>query len=260
MRIASFNINGIKARLPALLAWLEQSAPDIALLQELKSTDETVPREDIEALGYAVETHGQKSFNGVAILSKHPLEDVSRGLPGDEDDGQARWIEATISGGEGAVRVCGLYAPNGNPAPGPKYDYKRAWMARAAARAAALLALEMPVVMAGDWNAIPEPRDAAAPENWVEDALFLAETRADWRRILHQGWHDATRETSQAGGLYTFWDYQRGAWARDDGIRIDHALLSPEAADRLTGAGIDRETRGGEKPSDHAPVWVELRL
>jgi len=260
MRIACFNINGIKARLPALLAWLEETAPDVALLQELKSADDAVPRDEIEALGYAIETHGQKGFNGVAILSKRPLEDIARGLPGDPADAQARWIEATVTGGTGAVRVCGLYAPNGNPAPGPKYDYKRAWMARLEARAAALLALEMPVVMAGDWNTIPEARDAADPEAWTDDALFLPETRADWRRVLHQGWHDATRETSQTGGLYTFWDYQRGAWERDHGIRIDHALLSPEAADRLTGAGIDRAVRGREKPSDHVPVWVELTL
>jgi len=260
MRIASFNINGIKARLPALLDWLETSAPDVVLLQELKSGDAAVPREAIEALGYTLETHGQKGFNGVAILSKLPLEDVARGLPGDDDDEQARWIEATVSTGADALRLAGLYAPNGNPAPGPKFDYKLAWMARAEARAEALLALEMPVVMAGDWNVIPEPRDAADPDDWTDDALFLPESRAAWRRILHRGWHDATREVCQTGGIYTFWDYQRGAWERDRGIRIDHALLSPQAADRLTGAGIDRAVRGGEKPSDHVPVWVGLEL
>ncbi len=260
MRIATFNVNGIKARLAQLTGWLEETAPDIVVLQELKSLDEGVPREPIEALGYHLETHGQKGFNGVAILSKRPLEDVSRGLPGDEADEQARWIEATVSGEGAAVRVCGLYLPNGNPAPGPKFDYKLAWMARLEARARALLAEEMPVVMAGDYNVIPEPRDAANPAHWEGDALFLPESRAAWRRILHLGFHDATRETCQEGGRYTFWDYQRGAWQKDDGIRIDHLLLSPQAADRLAAAGIYREMRGREKPSDHVPVWVELRL
>ena len=260
MRIATFNINGIRARLGALTDWLAETAPDVALLQELKSEDKGVPRDEIEALGYTVETHGQKGFNGVAILSKLPLEDVCRGLPGDDGDDQARWIEATVSTAEGALRLAGLYAPNGNPAPGPKYDYKRGWMTRAEARARELLALEMPVVMAGDWNTIPEPRDAANPDNWLDDALFLPETRSDWRRILNLGWHDATREATQGDGVYTFWDYQRGAWSRDDGIRIDHAFLSPKAADRMTGAGIDKAVRGREKPSDHVPVWVELAL
>ncbi|MEO0625072.1 MAG: exodeoxyribonuclease III [Pseudomonadota bacterium] len=260
MRIASFNINGIKARLPQLLAWLEETAPDIALLQELKSVDEGVPREPIEALGYHVETHGQKGFNGVAVLSKRPIEDVSRGLPGDDSDEQARWIEATVSGETGAVRVCGLYLPNGNPAPGPKYDYKLAWMARLETHAAQLLAEEMPVVLAGDYNVIPEPRDAANPQNWEGDALYRPESRAAWRRILHLGFHDATREVTQADGVYSFWDYQAGAWQKDNGIRIDHLLLSPQAADRMTGAGIDRLMRAREKPSDHVPVWVELEV
>lgn len=260
MRIASFNINGIKARLGALLAWLEETAPDVAVLQELKSMDANVPREPIEALGYHLETHGQKSFNGVAILSKRPLEDVRRGLPGDETDEQARWIEATVSGEGGAVRIAGLYLPNGNPVPGPKYDYKLAWMARLEAHARSLLAEEMPLVMAGDYNVIPEPRDAARPEVWTEDALFLPETRAAWQRIVNLGFHDATRETIQEPGIYTFWDYQRGAWQKDDGIRIDHLLLSPQAADRLRAAGIDREMRGREKPSDHVPVWVDLEI
>ncbi len=260
MRIASFNINGVKARIAALTGWLEETAPDIAVLQELKSVDEAVPREPIEALGYHLETHGQKSFNGVAILSKRPVEDVVRGLPGDEADEQARWIEATVSGDGGALRVCGLYLPNGNPAPGPKYAYKLAWMDRLEARARELLAEEMPLVLAGDYNVIPEPRDAARPEAWEGDALFLPESRAAWRRILHLGFHDATREVTQEPGAFTFWDYQRGAWQKDDGIRIDHLLLSPEAGDRLTAAGIDREMRGREKPSDHAPVWVELAL
>ena len=260
MHIATFNINGIRARLPALLDWLRESAPDVVVLQELKSVDAGVPRDEIESLGYTVETHGQKGFNGVAILSKPPLEDIVRGLPGDEADEQARWIEATVAGDSGVVRICGLYAPNGNPAPGPKYAYKLDWMARMEARARDLLAEEIPVVLAGDYNVIPEARDAANPQAWIGDALFLPDTRAAWRRIVHLGFHDATREVDQGSGTYTFWDYQRGAWNRDDGIRIDHALLSPEAADRLRGAGVDRAVRGGEKPSDHVPVWVEVAV
>jgi exodeoxyribonuclease-3 len=260
MRIATYNINGIKARIEALTDWLGETSPDVAVLQEIKSVDEGFPREPIEALGYTVETHGQKGFNGVAILSKLPLEDVSRGLPGDDDDEQARWIEGTVIGDKGAVRVCGLYLPNGNPAPGPKYDYKLAWMERLKARAEALLATEEPALMAGDYNVIPEPRDAKRPEAWVKDALFLPETRAAWRRIVNPGFHDATREVTQGDGVYTFWDYQGGAWQKDDGIRIDHLLLTPQAADRLTGAGIDKHVRSREKPSDHVPVWIELDL
>ena len=259
MRIATFNINGVKARIGALSDWLTESAPDVALLQEIKSVDEGFPREHFEDMGYRVETHGQKGFNGVAILSKLPLEDISRGLPGDEDDEQARWIEATVIG-EKAVRVCGLYLPNGNPAPGPKYDYKLAWMARLERRAQALLAEEMPALMAGDYNVIPQDEDAARPEAWREDALFRPETRAAWRRIVHLGLTDAFRARTQGGGHYSFWDYQAGAWDRNNGIRIDHFLLSPGAADRLRDCRIDREVRGGEKPSDHVPVWVELDL
>jgi exodeoxyribonuclease-3 len=262
MKIASFNINGIKARLPALLEWLAEAAPDVALLQEIKSVDEAFPRDEIEALGYNVETHGQKSFNGVAILSKHPIEDVARGLPGDKDDDQARWIEGTVIGARDAVRVCGLYLPNGNPAhppeSRPKFDYKLAWMARLEARARKLMMSEEIAIMAGDYNVIPEPRDAENPSNWLDDALFLPESRAAFRRIVHLGFHDAIRETSQGDHLYTFWDYQRGAWERNDGIRIDHLLLTPQAADRLTGAGIDSTLRGRDKPSDHVPVWVTL--
>jgi len=260
MKIATFNINGIKARLPALLEWLAEAAPDVALLQEIKSVDEAFPHEEIEGLGYNVATHGQKSFNGVAILSKLPLEDVSRGLPGDHSDDQARWIEATVTGDKGTIRVCGLYLPNGNPAPGPKFDYKLAWMARLEARARELLAAEEPALMAGDYNVIPWARDAENPESWVTDALFLPESRAAWRRIVNFGFHDATRETSQADHAYTFWDYQRGAWERNDGIRIDHILLTPQAADRLTASGIDSTLRGRDKPSDHVPVWVDLDL
>ncbi|MBC7153832.1 MAG: exodeoxyribonuclease III [Rhodobacteraceae bacterium] len=257
MRIATFNINGVKARLPALLDWLRTSGPDVALLQEIKSVDAAFPHEAFADLGYNIETHGQKGFNGVAILSKYPLEDVVRGLPGDAGDEQARWIEATVVGAR-AVRVCGLYLPNGNPAPGPKYNYKLAWMDRLEARARDLLASEEPVVMAGDYNVIPQPEDAARPEAWREDALFLPETRAAFRRLLYLGFTDAFRATTPGPGHYTFWDYQAGAWEKNNGIRIDHALLSPQAADLLLSCRIEAAMRAGEKPSDHVPVWVEL--
>ena len=259
MRIATFNINGIKARAPALCDWLDETRPDVALLQEIKSVDEAFPRQLFEDRGYNVETHGQKGFNGVAILSKLPLEDVSRGLPGDDDDDQARWIEATVIG-DRALRLCGLYLPNGNPAPGPKYEYKLAWMERMQARAAQLLRLEEPALMAGDCNVIPQAEDAARPEAWKTDALFLPESRAALRRIENLGFTDAFRVRNPGPGHYTFWDYQAGAWNRNDGIRIDHVLLNPQAADLLTDSGIDSEYRGREKPSDHVPLWVELAL
>lgn len=259
MKIATFNINGIKARINALPAWLDQAAPDVVVLQEIKSVDEAFPRDIFEERGYNVETHGQKSFNGVAILSKLPLEDVQRGLPGDESDEQARWIEATVVGKQ-AIRVCGLYLPNGNPAPGPKYDYKLAWMQRLHSRAQELLRDEMPAMMAGDYNVIPQDEDAKRPEAWTEDALARPETRAAFRRILALGFTDAFRARVQAPGHYSFWDYQAGAWNRNDGIRIDHLLLTPQAADLLTDCGIDSDIRGHEKPSDHVPVWVDLDL
>ena len=260
MKIASFNINGVKARLPALLDWLKTAEPDVAVLQEIKSIDENFPRMEIEDLGYNVETHGQKSFNGVAILSKRPIEDVTRGLPGDDDDEQARWIEATISGDGAAVRVCGLYLPNGNPAPGPKYDYKLAWMERLHARAEELLATEEIALMAGDYNVIPQAEDVHDPSRWVDDALYLPETRAAFRRLLSLGLTDAFRALNAAPGAYTFWDYQGGAWRKDEGIRIDHFLLTPQAADRLRACEIDKGPREGEKPSDHTPIWVELDI
>lgn len=259
MKIASFNINGIKARAQALPAWLDDAQPDIVLLQEIKSQNEVFPREMFEDRGYNVETHGQKSFNGVAILSKLPLEDVSRGLPGDDDDTQARWIEATVVG-KTALRICGLYLPNGNPVPGPKFDYKLGWMERLRARAADLLAAEEPALMAGDYNIIPQPEDAARPEAWREDALFRPESRAAFQRIVNLGLTDAFRARQPGPGHYTFWDYQAGAWNRNDGIRIDHFLLTPQAADLLLDVGIDKEIRGYEKPSDHVPIWVELDL
>ena len=258
MKIATFNINGIKARIEALSDWLGEFQPDVALLQEIKSVDEGFPRAHFEDMGYRVETHGQKGFNGVAILSKLPLEDVARGLPGDESDEQARWIEASVIGDTHAVRVCGLYLPNGNPAPGPKYDYKLAWMARMEAHAKSLLAQEMPLVMAGDYNVIPQDEDAAKPEAWRADALALPQSRAAFRRIVNLGFTEAIRARTQAPGLYSFWDYQAGAWDRNNGIRIDHLLLSPQAADLMQDAGIEKDVRGREKPSDHVPVWVDL--
>ena len=257
MKIVTWNINGIKARLDNLLVWLKDSDPDIVCLQEIKSVDEAFPRAEIEALGYHVETHGQKGFNGVALLSKQRFDEVNRGLPGDDADEQARWIEATVVGAT-AVRLCGLYLPNGNPAPGPKYDYKLSWMARMKARAGALLESEMPVVMAGDYNVIPQAEDAARPEVWREDALFLPESRAAFRRLLNLGFTEAIRATDPRPGIYTFWDYQAGAWEKNNGIRIDHLLLSPQAADLMTDAGIDKGVRGRDKPSDHVPVWIEL--
>lgn len=260
MRIASFNINGVKARLPALLQWLEEASPDVALLQEIKSVDEGFPREPVEDLGYNIETHGQKGFNGVAILSKRPIEDVSRGLPGDPEDEQARWIEATISGETRAVRVCGLYLPNGNPTPGPKYDYKLAWMERLQARAEELIASEEIALMAGDYNVIPQAEDVHNPDQWTDDALYLPQTRAAWRRLLALGYTEAFRALNTAPLNYTFWDYQAGAWNKNNGIRIDHFLLTPQAADLLLDCQIDKKPRAGEKPSDHTPIWVDLDL
>jgi len=257
MIIATYNINGIKARLNALTKWLEMRKPDVAILQEIKSVDENFPREHFEDMGYQVETHGQKSFNGVAILSKLPLEDIRRGLPGDDRAEQARWIEATAMGGK-AGRICGLYLPNGNPVPGPKYDYQLAWMERMEARARQLLEFEEPFLMAGDYNIIPQPEDAKRPEAWMEDALFRPESRAAWRRLLNLGFTDALRARNGAPETYSFWDFQGGAWNRNDGIRIDHFLLSSECADMLEDCQIDAEIRGHEKPSDHVPVWVKL--
>ena len=259
MKIASFNINGIKARAAALPEWLDEAQPDVVVLQEIKSVDEAFPRDMLEERGYNVETHGQKSFNGVAILSKLPLEDVTRGLPGDDEDDQARWIEATVVGDDMALRVCGLYLPNGNPVPGPKYDYKLAWMSRLQARAEALLAEETPFLLAGDYNIIPQAEDAAKPDSWREDALFRPESRAAWRRLVNLGLTDAFRARTQGPGHYSFWDYQAGAWNRNNGIRIDHFLLSPIVADRLRDCQIDRDVRGRDKPSDHVPIWVECR-
>lgn len=257
MRIATFNINGVRARLEAVAAWLDEAQPDVALIQEIKSADEAFPADVFEDRGYNLATHGQKGFNGVAILSKLPLEDVRRGLPGGDGDDQARWIEATVTG-ERALRLCCLYLPNGNPAPGPKFDYKLAWMERMRARVREILAEEVPAVFAGDYNIIPQAEDAARPEAWREDALFRPESRAAFRRLVHLGLTEAFRTLHPGPGHYSFWDYQGAAWDRNDGIRIDHHLLTPQAADLLQGAWIERDLRGRERPSDHVPVWIDL--
>jgi len=258
MRIATFNINGIKARLPRLLEWLGERQPDIACLQELKTSDETFPEADIRAAGYGAIWHGQKGFNGVAILARgvDPVE-TTRGLPDDPDPSHSRYLEATVNG----VTIASIYLPNGNPVPGPKFDYKLAWMEQLHVRAAALWVSETPVVLAGDYNVIPTPGkdDVFSERAMASDALTQPESRAAFRRLLHAGWTDALRAVHPSGQLYTFWDYQAGAWQRDAGFRIDHLLLSPAAADRLVDAGVDKAYRGREKASDHAPTWITLR-
>tara|TARA_B110000003_G_scaffold145703_1_gene146666 strand:- start:5148 stop:5927 length:780 start_codon:yes stop_codon:yes gene_type:complete len=259
LKIATYNINGIKARLPRILEWLDEAKPDVVLLQEIKSVDENFPRMEFEDKGYIVETHGQKSFNGVAILSKFPLEDIRRGLPGDDTDEQARWIEATVMSST-PIKVCGLYLPNGNPVPGPKYDYKISWMERLFIRAIELINLEEPALMAGDYNVIPQEEDASTPENWTNDALFLAKTRAAYQKIINLGFTDAFRCRNPQPMNYTFWDFQAGAWNKNEGIRIDHFLLNPHCADLLKECEIDRYMRGREKPSDHVPIWVGLNI
>jgi exodeoxyribonuclease-3 len=252
VRVATFNINGINARRPRLDEWLAATSPDVACLQEIKT--ETFPAADYEADGWHIAWAGQKGFNGVAILSRHPLEEVSRALPGDDADQQARWLEARIAG----LHIACIYLPNGNPAPGPKFDYKLAWMERLRARARDLLTAEVPTILAGDWNVCPTDHDVARPEAMAEDALCLPESRQAYRAILAQGWTEAIRARFPHDEVYTFWDYQAGAWAKNWGLRIDHLLLSPAAADRMTDAGIDRDMRAAEKASDHVPVWVEL--
>lgn len=259
MKIASFNVNSINTRLTRALDWAKREKPDAVVLQEIKCVDEKFPAEAFEDLGYNVAVHGQKTYNGVALLSKFPIDDVKKGLPGDKDDDQARYIEALICPSHHApVRLCGLYLPNGNPAPGPKYDYKLAWMKRLKRRAKALLADEEAFILAGDFNVIPQEEDAHNPKAWLGDALFLPESRAAFREIVNLGLTDAILQVKGPGAHFTFWDYQGGAWEKDNGIRIDHMLLSPQAADRLKDAGIDRKERGKEKPSDHVPVWVEI--
>ena len=255
MKIATFNINGIGARLPRLLEWLAEASPDVACLQEIKCMGEKFPVPEINEAGYHVLVSGQKGFNGVAILSKREATETRRGLPGDDTDEHARYLEAEVDG----VRVASIYLPNGNPQPGPKFDYKLAWMARLDAHARALWALETPVVLAGDYNVIPTDDDLFSVCAMANDALVQPESRAAFRRLINAGWTDAIRTRFPTGPMYTFWDYQAGAWPRDAGFRIDHLLLSPPAADRLANAGIDRHVRGQERASDHVPVWVELR-
>ncbi|HQS47945.1 MAG TPA: exodeoxyribonuclease III, partial [Xanthobacteraceae bacterium] len=258
MRIATWNVNSIRQRLDHAVRWLGEAQPDVVCLQEIKCQTEAFPREPFEALGYNVSVHGQKTFNGVAMLSKLPLEDVTHGLAGNEEDVQARFIEAVISTKGGAVRVCCLYLPNGNPVGTEKYPYKLNFMERLHAFAADRLALEEPLLLCGDFNVIPAEADAADPSAWVNDALFLPQTREAFRALTHLGLVDAVRATSDSAKLYSFWDYQAGAFQRDLGIRIDHLLLSPQAADTLIAAGIDKHVRAWEKPSDHVPVWVDL--
>lgn len=255
MRIASFNINGVKARLPRLLEWLDETRPTVACLQEIKSQDEGFPAEEFEKIGYRAIWHGQKGFNGVAILADGaaPVE-TQRTLPGDSEDEHARYLEAEVNG----VRIACIYLPNGNPVPGPKFDYKLAWMDRLRARMAHLWALEIPVAVVGDYNVIPEDKDVWAPAAMAADALMQPQSRDAFARLLGDGWTDAIDTLNPRGGVWTFWDYQAGAWQRDHGFRIDHLLLSPDLADRMTAAGVDKAYRGREKASDHAPVWVEI--
>lgn len=256
MRIATFNVNGISSRLPALLEWLEEKQPDVACLQELKAPHEKFPEEALNDVGYQAIWHGQKSWNGVAILARGttPVE-VGRGLAGDPEDEQSRYIEAAVDG----VLIACLYLPNGNPAPGPKFDYKLRWFERFAEHAAGLLAQGVPVVLAGDYNVMPTDLDVYKPERWLDDALFRPEVREAYRKLVAQGWTDALRSLHPGEKIYTFWDYFRNAYGRDAGLRIDHLLLSPSVAGRLVAAGVDRDVRGWEKSSDHAPTWIELK-
>ncbi|MCW2364073.1 MULTISPECIES: exodeoxyribonuclease III [Sphingobium] len=256
MRIATFNINGIKARLPRLVEWLTETQPDVACLQEIKTQDEGFPIKDIEDAGYGAIWHGQKGFNGVAILAKGATpQEVTRGLEGEPEDEHSRYIEADVNG----VRIASIYLPNGNPVPGPKFEYKLRWMARLRTRAAQIWAEEVPAVLAGDYNVIPFDRDVWSPPAMASDALMQPESRAAYKTLLNDGWTDALAARHPLGGVWTFWDYQAGAWQRDAGFRIDHLLLSPTAADRLVDAQVDKAYRGREKASDHAPVWVRLK-
>lgn len=254
MKIATYNVNGVNGRLPVLLRWLEETQPDVACLQELKAPDEKFPLQAINDLGYNAIWHGQKSWNGVAILSRMPITETQRGLPGDPDDTHSRYIEAEVNG----ITIGCLYLPNGNPAPGPKFDYKLRWFERFTQHAAELYALGKPVVLTGDYNVIPTEHDAYKPERWVEDALFRPETRAAFKNLMAQGWTDALRKIYPDEVVYTFWDYFRNAYGRNAGLRIDHFLLNPQLDKRLLTAGVDRNVRGWDKTSDHGPVWIEL--
>ncbi len=254
MKIATYNVNSINARLPVLLRWLQETTPDVVCLQELKATTENFPEQAVKDAGYNAIWQGQKSWNGVAILSNQPLEEVRRGLPGNEDDENSRYLEAMVKG----VLIGCLYLPNGNPAPGPKFDYKLRWMERFTVHAASLLQSDMPVVLAGDYNVIPTELDAYKPERWVEDALFRPETRKAFKALVDQGWTDAIRKLYPEKVVYTYFDFFRNAFGRNAGLRIDHLLLSPQLNSRLIAGGVDHNVRGWEKTSDHAPVWIEL--
>ena len=258
MKISSYNINGIKARLETVIDFCKESAPDVAVLQEIKSIDENFPREVFEDLGYNVATHGQKSFNGVAILSKLPFDDVRKGLPGDDHDEQARYIEAEISG----VTICGLYLPNGNPVDdeSPKFPYKLAWMDRLYERAQTLIREEIPFLMTGDFNIIPTPEDCHDPKAWQGDALYHPESLKRFRKLLSLGLSDAYRLIDPSPMRYTFWDFQAGAWNKNNGIRIDHFLTSPEITDRILSCEIERHWRGRDKPSDHVPISLVIKV
>ena len=256
MRIASWNVNSIKARLDIVTDWLMANNCDILLVQETKSQDVNFPVSAVKDLGWHVVFHGQKSYNGVAIVSRLPIEDVTVGLAGDNDDDQARYMEATICG----IRLATIYLPNGNPAPGPKFDYKIAWLKRLEARAKNLLDIEIPVVLGGDFNVIPRDLDCYDPASWSNDALTHSESRGGFRKLMYTGFCDALRAIHPSDVLYTYWDYQAGAWQRDHGVRIDHLMLSPEAQDKLVNVGVDREPRGLERPSDHTPIWCELAI
>ena len=256
MKIATYNVNGINGRLPVLLRWLEEAKPDVVCLQELKAPQEKFPLQSIEEAGYHALWHGQKSWNGVAILSRHTKpEEIRRALPGDPEDVHSRYLEAEV----GDILVGCLYLPNGNPAPGPKFDYKLAWFERLTKHAAKLLKEGHPVVLTGDYNVMPTELDVYKPERWVDDALFRPESRAAFKKLVAQGWTDAIRKLYPDEKIYTFWDYFRNAFGRDAGLRIDHFLLSPQLDKRLKAAGVDKHVRGWEKTSDHAPVWIELK-
>jgi len=254
MKIATWNVNSIKVRLPHVLAWLESARPDALCLQEIKCATEDFPMLELKGLGYHAAVSGQKTYNGVALLTREPARDVTVGLPGDDGDTHARYIEATV----GDVRVASIYLPNGNPTDTDKFPYKLAWMKRLAARSRELLASERPVVLAGDYNVCPTDADVYDPEGWRDDALCRPESRAAFRSLLHQGYTDAFRVFHTEPHRYSFWDYQAGRWMRDEGLRIDHLLLSPQATDRLAAADIDKAPRGRDKASDHTPVWCEL--
>lgn len=264
MKIATWNINGIKARHNNVIAWLKEAEPDIACLQEIKSIDENFPGDEIEALGYNVETHGQKGFNGVAILSKLPFDEVNRGLPllseTDEPDPQARFIEGVFTFEDKALRVVSLYLPNGNPVDTEKFPYKLSWMARLEEWARQRLLFEEPLILAGDYNVIPLASDCYDPKAWEGDALFRPESRSAFRQLVNLGFTEAVNSVTNAPESYTFWDFQAGAWPKNNGIRIDHLLLSPEAANMFGRAGIDKHTRDWERPSDHVPVWVDIAM